>query len=83
MSPKAEQVSRVLRVAIEKIPFEHYPSVKCNLSRKTEERIFHLPFDQQYDNTLIEEEKLECYVETVSEAEAQGYRHAYRWMGEK
>jgi len=83
VSPKAEQVAKVLGVAIEKIPFEYYPSVKCNVSRRTGEKIFHLPFDQQYDTTLIEEEKLECYVETVAEAEALGFRHAYRWMGEK
>ena len=32
--------------------------------------------------TVIEEESLECYVATVEEAEALGFRHAYRWMGE-
>ncbi len=82
LSPKAEQVAKVLGVAIEKTPFEYYPSVKCNISRRTREKIFHLPFDQQYNTTLIEEEKLECYVETIAEAEALGFRHAYRWMGE-
>lgn len=82
VSPKAAQVAKVLKVAIEKVPFQRYPSVKCNVSRRTEEKIFHLPFDQQYDTTLIEEERLECYVETVEEAEALGFRHAYRWKGE-
>ena len=82
VSTKAEQVAKVLGVAIEKIPFEYYPSVKCNVARRTGEKIFHLPFDQQYDTTLIEEEKLEYYVKTVVEAEALGFRHAYRWMGE-
>ena len=82
MSPKAEQVAKVLGVAIEKIPFRHYQSVKCNVSRRTGEKIFHLPFDQQYDMALIEEERLECYVETVADAEARGFRHAYRWRGE-
>ena len=82
VSPKAEQVAKVLGVAVEKIPFEYYPSVKCNVSRRTGEKIFHLPFDQQYDTALIEEEKLECYVETIAEAEALGFRHAYRWKGE-
>jgi len=83
LSPKAEQVAKVLGVAMEKIPFECYPSVKCNISRRTGERIFHLPFDQQYDTILIEEEKLERYVETVAEAESLGFRHAYRWKGER
>ncbi len=83
VSPKAEQVAKVLGVALEKTPFEHYSSVKCNISRRTGEKIFHLPFDQQYDTTLIQEEKLECYVETVTEAEALGFRHAYWWKGEE
>ncbi len=82
ISPKAAQVAKLLGVAIEKIPFERYPSVKCNVSRRTGEKIFHLPFDQQYDTILIEEERLECYVETVAKAEALGFRHAYRWKGE-
>jgi len=82
VSPKAEQVAKVLGVAIEKIPFQHYPSVKCNVSRRTGEKIFHLPFDQQYDTALIEEERLECYAQTVAEAETRGFRHAYRWKGE-
>ncbi len=82
VSPKAAQVARVLGVAIEKTPFQRYPSVKCNVSRRTGEKIYHLPFDQQYDTTLIEEERLECYVETIAEAEALGFRHAFRWRGE-
>lgn len=82
VSPKAEQVAKILGVLTEKIPFEHYPSVKCNVSRRTGEKIFHLPFDQQYDTALIEEERLECYVGTIVEAEARGFRHAYRWKGE-
>jgi hypothetical protein len=82
LSPKAEQVERVLGVEIETTPFERYPSVKCNLSRRTGERIYHLPFDQQYDAVLVEEERMERYVETVAEAEALGYRHAFRWQGE-
>ncbi len=81
VSDKAEQVAKVLGVVIEKVPSESYPSVKCNVSRRTGEKIFHLPFDQQYDTALIEEERLECYVETIAEAEALGFRHAYRWKG--
>jgi hypothetical protein len=82
VSPKAEQVAKVLGVAVERIPSERYPSVKCNVSRRTGEKIFHLPFDQQYDTTKIEEERTECCVETIAEAEALGFRHAYRWKGE-
>jgi len=86
VSDKAQQVAKVLGVVIEEIPFPKlvppYPSVKCNVARRTGEKIYHLPFDQQYDTALIEEERLERYVETVAEAEALGFRHAYRWKGE-
>jgi len=82
VSAKAKQVAEVLGVMIERVPFQTYPSVKCNVSRKSGEKIYHLPFDQQYDTALVEEKRLECYVETVAEAEALGYRHAFRWKGE-
>ncbi|MBI4304260.1 MAG: restriction endonuclease [Chloroflexi bacterium] len=82
VSDKAEQVAKVLGVVVEKVPSEPYPSVKCNVARRTSEKIFHLPFDQQYDSILVEEERLEHYVGTVAEAEALGFRHAYRWKGE-
>ena len=82
VSAKAGEVAKVLGVNIEKTPFEYYPSVKCNVSRRTGEKIYHLPFDQQYDSILIEEEKLERYVKTIAEAEALGFRHAFRWKGE-
>ncbi len=82
ISDKAGAVAKVLGVVIEKVPSETYPSVKCNVARRTGEKIFHLPFDQQYDMALIEEERLERYVETIAEAEALGFRHAHRWIGE-
>lgn len=82
LSDKAVQVARVLGVQIENIPFQPYPSVKCNIARRTGEKIYHLPFDQQYDTAIIEEERLECYAWTIAEAESKGFRHAYRWIGE-
>ena len=44
-------------------------------------RIYHLPFDQQYDSTIVEKERSECFVQTVSEAEERGYRRAFEWHG--
>jgi hypothetical protein len=86
VSEKAEQVAKVLNLIIEEILFPKtvppYPSVKCNVARRTGEKIYHLPFDQQYDTALIEEERLERYVNTIAEAERKGFRHAYRWKGE-
>ena len=59
-----------------------YPMVKCNIS-KNGERIYHLPFDQQYDKVRIAGKDNCLYVKTVAEAEKLGFRHAYKWRGSK
>ncbi len=56
---------------------EKYPLIKCNLT-SSGEKIYHLPFDQQYDRTLIKN-KGEFYALTVAEAEEKGFRRAFRW----
>ncbi|MBU0769637.1 MAG: restriction endonuclease [Proteobacteria bacterium] len=82
LSETAKQFAEALHIkVIENKALESYPQIKCNISKRTGEHIYHLPFDQQYDKTLIEEEKNECYVSTVAEAEKLGYRRAYRWHG--
>lgn len=84
LSDMARKFASVLKIQIhEQQPLQEYPSVKCNVSRKTNEKIYHLPFDQQYDKVLVEEERNECYVTTVREAEDLGFRRAYRWRGPK
>jgi hypothetical protein len=65
---------------VQNIPLGRYPAIKCNVSLRDSTKIYHLPFDQQYDRTLIEF-KDECYVETVAEAESLGFRRAFRWRG--
>lgn len=80
LSEKAREFANVLGVHVqENIPLQRYPCVKCNISMRNGEKIYHLPFDQQYDRTLIKEEKNERYVETVKEAERLGFRRAFRW----
>jgi len=59
---------------------QSYPCIKCNVNRVTKEKIYHLPFDQQYDNTKIFE-KGEFYCRTTEEAERKGFRRAFRWHG--
>lgn len=82
LSDTAREFARFLGVDVtENHPLGQYPSIKCNVSRRTAERIYHLPFDQQYDRTVIEEERNERYVSTVAEAEEAGYRRAFRWPG--
>lgn len=58
-----------------------YPCIKCNISRIDRTKIYHLPFDQQYDNTKIEKDKGEFYCATVKEAENKGFRRAFRYKG--
>jgi hypothetical protein len=83
VSAEAKEFARILQVQIiENYPLQKYPSIKCNVSRRINEKIYHLPFDQQYDKTIIEEERNERYIETVREAEDSGYRRAWRWKGQ-
>jgi hypothetical protein len=43
------------------------------------EKIYHLPFDQQYDRTKIRPGTGEKYAYTVAEAENDGFRRAWKW----
>lgn len=59
-----------------------FPMVKCNIGRKNMEKIYHLPFDLNYDKVRIEPERGEFFVWTVKEAEEKGFRHARKWVAE-
>lgn len=58
---------------------KHYPCIKCNINRATNEKIYHLPFDQQYDKVKIIKGTGETYCSTVKEAENLGFRRAFRY----
>jgi hypothetical protein len=62
---------------------ESYPCIKCNVSMADGVRIYHLPFDQMYDATVVHRERGEFYARTVKEAEDAGFRRAFRWHGER
>lgn len=82
LSDTAKKFAEALDVkVVEQFPLVRYPCIKCNISRDTEEKIYHLPFDQMYDRTIVEEERRERYADTVAEAEALGFRRALRWRG--
>lgn len=83
LSERAREFAENLKIGVtEETPFErNYPCIKCNVSHKDGTKIYHLPFDQQYDRTLIDRERNECYVGTVAEAESLGFRRAFRWRG--
>lgn len=62
----------------EQISFEDYPRIKCNIS-KSGELIYHLPFDQQYNNIVIDFAHGEFYAKSVEDAVSAGFRRAFRW----
>jgi Restriction endonuclease len=61
---------------------ESYPCIKCNVSTANGTKIYHLPFDQMYDATVVNKDRGEFYARTVAEAEAAGFRRAFRWRGQ-
>lgn len=75
ISQKAIYFAKKLHVRIARVPFVDYPRIKCNINNGN--KIYHLPFDQQYDKTEIKL-KGECYVYTVNEAVSLGFRRAKR-----
>lgn len=80
LSPLARKISTTLGIELfESFKFDkNYPCIKCNISTLTQEKIYHLPFDQKYDDTKIDR-KGEKYCATVVEAETSGFRRAFRW----
>ena len=56
-----------------------YPLVKCNIAMRDGAKIYHLPFDKQYDRTKIIPANGEKYVYTVAETEKAGFRRAWKW----
>lgn len=83
LSPRAREFARVLDISVEEsFPLADYPRIKCNIARRTGERIYHLPFDQQYDTTVVEAGRGERYVASTAEAEELGFRRAWRWRGQ-
>ncbi len=81
LSDEAKMVAKDLNIKIIKKKLEHYPMIKCNVNPSTKERIYHLPFDQQYDRVVIGNEEGEFYAETIEEAENAGFRRAFKWKG--
>lgn len=85
LSDLARRFSKELNIELkENFKFDkEYPAIKCNISRIDGTKIYHLPFDQQYDKTKIEKDKGEFYCQTVKEAESAGFRRAFRYRGNK
>lgn len=84
LSDKARNYAKRLNIKVfENFTFDKdYPCIKCNIS-KTGEKIYHLPFDQQYDRVCIDFSEGEFYAKTIQEAHNNGFRRAYRWHSTK
>ena len=81
LSDTAKSFAESLGIVVhEEIPLRIYPLIKCNINRRTQEKIYHLPFDQQYDNIVIDPPE-EFIALTVAEAERAGFRRAHKWFG--
>lgn len=81
LSELAKSCADYLHITVvDNYPLREYPLIKCNVS-KNGEKIYHLPFDQQYDRVIIDLNDGDFYASTVQEAEGKGFRHAWRWSG--
>lgn len=78
LSETAKQFAERLGVVFTKEDMGDYPQIKCNVG-KDGEKIYHLPFDQQYNRVIIEREKGEFMAWTVEEAEKHGFRRAKKY----
>lgn len=80
LSDLARRFSQALGIELqEEVKMDKkYPCIKCNISQVDGTKIYHLPFDQQYDKTRIEPGKGEFYCATVKEAEDAGFRRAFK-----
>lgn len=78
LSETAKRFAQTLKVTVHKIDMGIFPRIKCNVNNS--EKIYHLPFDQQYDRTKIEN-KDEMYAFTVKDAVEAGFRRALRFYG--
>jgi len=83
LSEKAKLFAKYLKVIIIKKELKEFPRIKCNYGKDEnglETKIYHLPFDQQYDKILMNK-KGNFHAFTVDEAVNKGFRRAFRFYG--
>lgn len=81
LSDTAKKFAKYLGIEVlaEKKFSNNFPRIKCNVARSGE-KIYHLPFDLQYDSVKIEKHKGEFYALTIEEAVKKGFRRAKKWI---
>lgn len=77
LSPIAEEFAKRLNVLVYVRPLRDFPMIKCNINQGN--KIYHLPFDQQYYRTQIKSSG-EFYAWTVKEATEAGFRRARKYI---
>ena len=75
LSDTAKEFVEYLDIKVWRQKMCDFPRIKCNINNGN--KIYHLPFDQQYKRTIIDKPG-EFYAYTVAEAEAAGFRRAMR-----
>lgn len=84
LSDTAKKMAEMLKITFkEDTPMSDYPCIKCNIGKDEyggQTKIYHLPFDQQYDATKIDSPG-EFFAVTVKEAEDAGFRRAFKFFG--
>jgi hypothetical protein len=83
LSERAKRAAKLLQVDFEELPLHSwdYPRIKCNISKRDGTKIYHLPFDQQYDKVRIDRSLSEFFAASCADAHAKGFRRAWRWRG--
>lgn len=76
VSPVAQDCSKMLKIQIRHLPMGPFPPIKCNVNKNTRDKIYHLPFDRQYDLVKINA-KGKGYKFDIAEAIKEGFRRAY------
>jgi len=78
LSDTANEFAKKLKIKIVNLKLEEFPRIKCNING--DNKIYHLPFDQKYNQTQIKN-KNEFYAMTVKEAVEKGFRRAMKYYG--
>lgn len=80
LSEKARKFAEILGIMYtEEFEIGDFPRIKCNIGEH-QAKIYHLPMDANYDVTKIDRPG-EFMAYTVEQAEAAGFRRAYKWHG--
>ena len=83
LSEEANNFADLLGIkVIQGVPLGPYPRIKCNVNPNRRTKIYHLPFDQQYEHIAINKSEGDFYTFTALDAEKKGFVRAKRHYSE-